>query len=133
MEYWTTHAFELVQQFMVSIQTTWNIELLIHSIFSFEQCLYLPSSWCPKRDDVGNTRNDEHGEAHEEGSYDRVQWAKKWDHEREKPQQQADWNSNQHSYEEVRLMYTPIFLPHEIKRHDVDPKSYSLSFQIKAS
>jgi hypothetical protein len=101
---------------------------------SWLDCTYLPGSWCPEDDGVGDTGDDEHGEAHEEGSYDGVERAEERDQESKEPQQHAHRQPNQHPGPEGRLMDPPVLLPHEIEGHDVQPKCYRLcKSHIKSS
>lgn len=89
-------------------------------------CAYLSCNWAPECDGVGDARDDEHREAHEEGSNHRVQRAKEREHEGKQPQEAAQWQSNHHSLEEVCLVHSPVLLPNEIEGHDVESKCHSL-------
>jgi hypothetical protein len=80
---------------------------------------YLVCNWVPECDGVDDTGDDEHSEAHEEGSNDRVQGAEEREHERQQPHEATQLQPNNISLEEACLVNSPILLPNEVERRDV--------------
>lgn len=88
--------------------------------------LILARFGCPESDEVGNTRNDECGEAHEQGPNHRIERSKEWERKSQKPKQETNRQSSQHSVNVWWLMHTQQFLPHEVEGHHVQSKCHRL-------